>query len=365
VIPLQLSALTKLAKGERADDVLRDICTHVEKKLPGSIVGVTILDRASRVFEKALFPSIAQAYSDALRGAVVAEKVGSCALAVYKNEPVFSDDIENDARFQDGWKQLGRAHGMRSIQSHPVADQGTALGTFVIAFAEPRALTAEEQEIVSIAIELASVALLRRKADDQRELVIGELQHRIRNAFATVGALVYSTLRTYPDTKEFRTVFDGRLQALSRAHSLVLKEWDADLRGLLNDALAPYTNTHRIEISGPALTLTPDAAVAFSLAVHELATNANKYGSFSKADGALKVDWNIAGESGVETFEMVWRESGVPILAKPTRKGFGSATIERSFANIVEGQVSLDFAETGLVCTIRAPLTTRFGSRPN
>jgi two-component sensor histidine kinase len=215
-------------------------------------------------------------------------------------------------------------------------------------------------------VRLAGTILARRRLEAQHELLVGELQHRTRNMFSAVGAVVYSTLKAYPDPKAFRRVFDGRLAALARAHSLVLENAHADLRSLLTDILAPYSIDHTIQMNGPAFMLSSEAAVAFSLAAHELATNAIKYGAFSNSDGALDIKWDVTrDERGENQFRLEWRESGGPIVSEPAKSGFGRTAIELSLTHTVDGTVDLDFGAAGLVCTIRAPVTTRLGGRTN
>jgi two-component sensor histidine kinase len=364
---LRLKILEKAARGGKADATLCDLCLSTEELIPGAVIGVTVLDRGARSFERAIFPSIPTSFAEALKGARVAERPGSCALAVYQGSTVVSDDIASDVRFQDGWKALSLEHGIVAIQSRPIfAPDGAALGTLVIGFRQLRALDAAQETAAEAAVSLASVVLTRHRTDLQHELLVGELQHRTRNLFSAIGAVVYSTLKAYPDVKDFRKVFDGRLIALSRAHAMALESSQADLRGLLTDILAPYSIDHKVQLGGPALVLAADAAVAFSLATHELATNATKYGALSTLGGKLDISWAVQREeSGENVFELKWSEIGGPPVRKPATMGFGRIAIERSLANMVDGAVSLDFAPSGLVCTIRAPLSSRLGNLSN
>jgi two-component sensor histidine kinase len=365
-LKLKTHILEMIAGGVPADDTLAELSRATEALLTGSIVGVTILDRAAEVFEGAVFPSIASTFAERLKGARVSERPGSCALAIYQGNIVVAEDIANDPRFVEGWKTLSLEHGIVAIQSRPIrAANGAYLGTLVIGFPRHRALSEAEEEVAQTSVRLAGLALMRRRSERQQELLVGELQHRIRNLFSAVGAVVYSTLKAYPDAKDFRRVFEGRLSALARAHAMALDASAADLRGLLTDILAPYANRN-ITLDGPAFTLAPDAAVAFSLATHELATNAAKYGAFSKAGGKLGIAWTVArGEDGRSVFALQWTESGGPGVAPPTRAGFGKFAIEQSLSSTVDGTVSLDFLPAGLTCTIRAPLSARLGALSN
>jgi two-component sensor histidine kinase len=129
--------------------------------------------------------------------------------------------------------------------------------------------------------ELVGYALERRRSRIRQEIMIGELHHRAKNVFATIGALAHFTLQTSSDTAAFRKAFDGRLSALANAHPLLLGQWGADLQTLVKRALEPYGSDKVIELTGPSIRLAPDAATALSMATHELATNAAKYGALS------------------------------------------------------------------------------------
>lgn len=114
------SVLRNISHGESATNILRSVCLDAELRLPGTLVGVTILDRSSQVFEDAIFPLLSDQYAEALKGINVADKPGSCALAVSEGQPVICDDIATDARFSDAWKSLGTAHGLASLMSIPL-----------------------------------------------------------------------------------------------------------------------------------------------------------------------------------------------------------------------------------------------------
>ncbi len=155
--------------------------------------------------------------------------------------------------------------------------------------------------------------LTYRRNQLKQELLVGELQHRLRNLFSTIGAVVYATLKSHPEPTTFRKTFDGRLMALARAHSLALESGETDLRQLLVEILAPYSIDGFVSIEGPKLILTQEAAVAFSLAAHELATNAVKYGAFSRDGGSVKIEWDFENDTyGGPQFELTVAGKGRP-----------------------------------------------------
>jgi two-component sensor histidine kinase len=366
LLEAQADVLGLTARNEPIDTVLAELCRRLEVLVPGSTAGVCILDRASRVFERSVFPSLEVTFAEGIKGARVAQRPGSCAVAIYEGTTVTSENIEADDRFQDAWRRLNLDHGIRSIQSRPVfSASGISLGTFVLGFKERRASDAFDEDVAATGADLAGIALSRYRNEQQHALLLGEMQHRARNVFAMIGAIVYSTLRTNPDPIAFRRVFEGRLAALARVHSLETSDGNIDLRSLLGDILAPHGTAPSINLAGPPIVLAPHAAAAFALATNELATNATKYGALSNVGGRIEVDWRVADNVHDDpTFTMTWIERGGPKVTPPTRSGFGRTAIEESLKSTIDGEVNLDFLPDGLKCTIRAPLTDRLGARP-
>jgi two-component sensor histidine kinase len=365
ILAARASVLELCAQGQPVDIVLRDLCIRMEALIPGAVAGVCILDRSAKLFESAIFPSLNESFAEGIKGACVAQKPGSCALAIYEGTIVTSLDIETDERFLDVWQRLNLDHGTKSIQSRPVfSTGGVSLGTFVLGFGERRVFGADEEEVAATGAQLAGIALSRHREEKLRTLVLAEMQHRTRNMFAMIGALVYSTLRAHPDPISFKPVFDRRLGALARAHSLGVGDINADLQSLLSDILAPHGTAPRIGLKGPSIILAKEAAAALALAANELATNATKYGALSTPEGHVDVAWNILANPGDDDiFMMTWTERGGPPVSPPARSGFGRVAIEQSLKNAIDGEVQLDFSEPGVICTIRAPLTDRLGAR--
>jgi PAS domain S-box-containing protein len=189
-------------------------------------------------------------------------------------------------------------------------------------------------------------------------LLVNELNHRVKNTLATIQSVARQSLRNAPNLREGQTVFDARIVALSKAHDILTREhWEgASLRKIVAESLAPHASNgseRRLRFAGPEIRLRPKAALALSMALHELATNAVKYGAFSNADGAVAVDWSV-GEDG--QFALCWIETGGPQVASPGKRGFGSRLIEQGLSQDLGGAVSLAFPSSGVVCSIRAPL---------
>ena len=358
-------SLAKVTNGAPAAEILADICAAFESGVPGTTAGVTILDRTARMFEHAIFPSLSPNYGAALQGIAVADKPGSCALAVFDGKTVICEDVITDDRFSQGWKELGTTHGLKALVSIPAYHRDAiALGTFVVAWTPEHRLTDEQMKLAEQFAELCALILTYRRNQLRNELIIGELQHRVRNLFSTIGAVVYATLKSHPEPDVFRKAFDGRLVALARAHSLALEAGEAELRELLADTLAPYSIDHDVSLDGPRLILTQEAAVAFSLAAHELATNAAKYGAFSRNGGSVRIGWDFSEKSdGDPSFELTWQESGGPAVRAPERQGYGQTTLRRSLESAIDGKVDLDYQAAGLLCRVVAPNSPRLGVR--
>ena len=193
----------------------------------------------------------------------------------------------------------------------------------------------------------------------RQQLLAGELQHRIKNTLAMIGAIANQTMRG-EDVKAAREAFAARLMTLSHAHdTLTRTSWTAaPIEQVVDGALAPHgSGPGRIRTSGPDLLLQPKQALALSLAVHELATNAVKYGALSNNSGRIDIVWSEEAIETVPSFRFTWTESGGPPVSEPApeRKGFGSRLVERMLQNDFAGKVEIDYQPQGVVCELIAP----------
>jgi two-component sensor histidine kinase len=199
----------------------------------------------------------------------------------------------------------------------------------------------------------------KRAAEHQR-LLIDELNHRVKNTLATVQSIAAQTLRTAETKEDAREALEMRLLALSRAHDVLTREsWEgADLIEVVAKALEPYqvSGESRFHIRGPHVRVTPRMSLALAMALHELATNAVKYGALSNKTGTIEVTWKVQNGAAPPRLSLRWTETGGPPVVAPRRRGFGSRLIERSLAQDLDGQVEIAFAPTGVVCTVDAPV---------
>jgi len=193
------------------------------------------------------------------------------------------------------------------------------------------------------------------RAEALHELLINEVNHRVKNTLATVQSLSSQTFRSSADAIG-RGKFDERLSSLGRTYDVLsAKKWEgADIKEVIDATLEPFASTDpgRIRVNGPPVQMSARSVVMLSMVLHELATNASKYGALSAPDGRVTVDWLI---KPVDTVELYWRETGGPAVEKPQRAGFGSTLIEKGFPAQIGGSALLQFDANGLRCTLEFP----------
>lgn len=235
-----------------------------------------------------------------------------------------------------------------SLMISPVRNQG---GVVVQHFASLMDLTAHKEEQADL------------------KLLIDELNHRVKNTLSTVQAIVSQALRNSSDLAVIAEAVESRLSSLSRSHDLLTREsWhSAGLGDIVTAALDPFevadVRVERFVVAGENIRFSPKAALALSIAIHELATNAVKYGALSNKTGFVRMTWNIApAETDSERRVVIrWQEVGGPPVTAPVRKGFGSGVLERGLAYELAGTVRLDYPRDGVVCTIDIPAPSDAG----
>ena len=197
----------------------------------------------------------------------------------------------------------------------------------------------------------------RKQAELHQQSLINELNHRVKNTLTTVQAIAAQTFRCSTTAPNLLEGFEARLIALSNAHTILTQSnWEgADIRDVVARAVQPHAGSERIRVHGPSIRLSPKAALAIAMGMHELATNAVKYGALSNETGQVAVTWSIEGAKP-GALKLVWSESGGPPVGKPEHKGFGSRSIERNLAHDLDGQARINYRADGVVCTITSPL---------
>ena len=203
-------------------------------------------------------------------------------------------------------------------------------------------------------------------AEDHKNLLIAELDHRVKNTLMIITSLIAQTVKSTDSPQAFATVIEDRIQALSRVHQLLTQNnWDrAELRDVVLGELAPYSASKRKNIflrGTECVVLTAKATLTLAMALHELATNAAKYGALSTPKGRVEIRWSVAKAADEPRLSIEWIETGGPQVRAPTRRGFGSGLIERAVAYELEAEVKRDFRPEGVRCRIEFALTARTG----
>lgn len=211
---------------------------------------------------------------------------------------------------------------------------------------------------VTGASKVAHDVSARKEAERLQAVLNGELNHRVKNLLSTVIAIARQTLGRDNSNREEVEAFTARLRSLSRAQDLLVAgEWQrSDLRSVVGQAVSPYP-AEKFRVTGPSVLLPPKAVVSLSLALHELATNAAKYGALSADGGRVALEWEHDALAS-NTLTMIWREMGGPEVSAPLRRGFGSTLLERVLALELRGKTDISYDRGGLVCTIVADLSS-------
>jgi PAS domain S-box-containing protein len=197
----------------------------------------------------------------------------------------------------------------------------------------------------------------RKEAEKLQRLLVDELNHRVKNTLATVQAIASHSLRRARNSEDFVSSFTGRVQALARAHHLLTERtWrGADVADLVREQVVlGVVESNRVAFSGPALLLDPQSALHLALVLHELATNARKYGALSVPQGQLSVSWSMLANKG-RMLVLQWSERGGPAVAAPSSVGFGTSLIQQAL-DAHGGSASIQYAAEGVTCEIKLPL---------
>ncbi len=206
------------------------------------------------------------------------------------------------------------------------------------------------------------------QAEQHQRLLVDELNHRVKNMLAVVISLATQTLKRAGTLEEFSGVFLGRVHALTAAYALLSREsWSSvSLQEIVAEELRPFMASDRINIriAGPAVPLDPRGALALGMAIHELATNAAKYGALSVSEGDVAVTWAVERKGDEGSLVLDWVEQNGPPVTPPDKRGFGTVLIERGLAHDLFGEANVQFLPEGVRATLRAPLRSETAGQP-
>ncbi|MFC1456492.1 PAS domain S-box protein [Microvirga arabica] len=287
--------------------------------------------------------------AEALFGYIEAEAVGQPVNLLVPPDPVTGAKVKSGAFDQT------IAQGNIRFEAKRRRKDGTLLDVSVLA----TRMTDAAGRVIGAAAIFRDITERKRWEEHQR-LLINELNHRVKNTLATVQSVTSQTLRNSRTMEEAQKGVEQRLIALSRAHNILTREnWEgASLTDIVMGAVVPYRHEgeNRFQVSGKDVRLFPQMALALAMALHELATNAVKYGALSNETGEVRITWTVNPGADGPHLHLVWAERGGPPVVAPTRRGFGTRLIERSLAQELQGKVQLAFEPAGLVCTLDAPV---------
>jgi two-component sensor histidine kinase len=358
-------ALAKLvhALGESPSTILQALADTILEVFGADSAGMSLLTEAGDRF---YWAAIAGAWSPH-RGGGTPRHFGPCGDVLDRDEPLLFTRWERRYPYLMDAVPLAEEGLLVPFHVH-----GKAVGTiWAIAHDERRRFDAEDlRQLLSLgrfasaayqAMKLQHAEESRREAERlnrAQQLLIDELNHRVKNTLATVQSIAAHTFTSPAAAGEKRT-FEGRLVALSRTHDLLSsRSWQSlSLRELLLQELEPFrcADGGACALDGPDVQLRPKAALALALAFHELTTNAAKYGALYAPGGRIGIAWHVA-ESPARTLRLTWRETGGPAVAEPERKGFGLTMMQRGLSLELDGHVTVEFRREGLACSMDIPL---------
>lgn len=361
--------LANIAADVPLSEMLVRLTRSVEDYSSGTMLAsVLLMDVDGRHLRHGAAPNLPADYNRAIDGVEIGPSVGSCGTAAFRKEPVYVTDIERDPLWAN-FRNLALSHGLKACWSTPILSRSNGvLGTFALYHREPRAPRPHEKEIVDLMMRIAAIAIEHEQDRHQRQLLVEELTHRVKNMLTVVLSIAHSTIRSHTDDASYKS-FEDRLIALSKTQSLLTQtNWSSvDVHELVtNIAVMPFAGDQaRFCLHGPPTHIPARLTLPFALSLHELCTNAAKYGALTTEKGRILINWGYTG-NGKEArkFFFRWSEADGPPVNPPSRHGFGSRMIKHAFPSDVGGDATVDYRPEGLVCEINLPVDQVSPSKP-
>jgi PAS domain S-box-containing protein len=287
---------------------------------------------------------------------VATDRNSQAGFTLAAGGPVIVENLATETRFRG--QALLHEHGVVSGLTIPIAGRdGRTYGVLGVHTPRRRSFSENDVSFLTAVANMIAGAIQRRQLDQRHELMIRELRHRSGNLFAQLLALFSQTAKTSKNIAELVPKYEARVLALANAHRLITESgWrSASLMEILNPLLAPYLD--RISLAGPDVFLEPDPTFGLSAAVHELATNASKYGSLSARAGRVEVAWSVQRTELGLTLLFDWKERNGPPHKRNRRPGFGSKLIHTVIERQLNGKVEQTFGPKGMEAKLTIPLT--------
>jgi two-component sensor histidine kinase len=351
-------------KTEALDDILNKGCELVGRALDTALAKVMELLPDGKTFKA----RAGYGWEPGVIGHVIVTAAENSPEGLtLKDGAVISNDIAQEKRFE--YHDFMKQHGVKAFVNVLILSSTgrQPFGVLQVDSKRPRNFTQSDVEFLRGYANLLGAAIERLRVVDQlrtavkdRDLLIDELNHRVKNTLTTVQSIASQTLRNAPDLDHASSAIESRLIALSQVHNVLTdRSWaDVGLHDIVAQAVAPYRSRgeDRIHVQGPPIQIPPRMALALAMALQELATNAVKYGALSNGTGHIRVHWHLNGASPPDRLHLRWEETGGPPVHEPARRGFGTRLIERSLAHDLDGEVRIEFAPGGILCSVDAPL---------
>ena len=337
-IPEPYLELVRADRAGTADVVSQDGTPRILGYQPPAATGIGLYVSAGISTEAAFGPIYASTWRSVALAAAGA--IAACLIAWRLGDRLFRRPIHKILSTIASWRA-----GDDSARTGIAPEGGGEIATLAVAIDE-------------YMDNLVAVRAARASAEERRNLVLREMNHRIKNILAAVQAVANQTFKDKASPESLQS-FGSRLSAMSAAHDLLLSEnWESvDVRDTLEAALAPFGREHRFSLEGPPLTIASKAALSLSMALHELCTNAAKYGALSVPGGTVAVRWWIEAGDPAPRFRLTWTERGGPPVSEPERRGFGSRLIKTALASEFDATSDLSFPETGVCFSVDADAT--------
>lgn len=276
---------------------------------------------------------------------------------ILRGKPLVIDDVRSDPRTAADPKPMQRL-SIGSLVNVPVMERGRVVALLIVHNEGPRVWSKEVVAFLRNVADRIEVGVGRLRAEAHQRVLNNELSHRMKNILTMVQSIVSQTMRSAGSMADAQRILTGRLVALSKAHDILLDggSTGARLSTVIHDAVQLHLDApDRVSTTGPTVEIGQKAALPMVLVLHELATNASKYGALSNAEGRIDIEWRLEGEAG-ELFLLTWTERGGPPVTPPQRKGFGTRLIERALADQLGAEVRLDYRPSGVRCSIETLL---------
>lgn len=370
----RLATLNRIARtisqGLDLDNVVQSV-TDIATELSGAKYGAFFYNVTDKSGDSYLLYALSGAPREAFENLSMPRNTEIFEPTFRGNGVVRSPDITKDARYGRNAPHRGMPEGHVPVTSYmavPVmARSGEVLGGLFFGHPKPGIFTRDSELLVkgiaahaAIAIENARLHAAaqieieeRRRAEAAKEVLVNEIKHRVKNTLSTVQAISSQTFQTASPAEH--TAFGSRIRALAGAYDLLTDEkWDrVSVSEVVDRALVPFNdpNQRRFALSGSQVMLDANTSVLLAMTVHELATNAVKYGALSKDQGNVRIDWAVGDEEGLSRLNFTWVEAGGPPVQAPTRKGFGSRLIEQIVPGD-QGRANFVFDPQGLRCEL-------------